>query len=257
MRQIVLDTETTGLEPDLGHRIIEIGCVELVNRRATGRTFHKYIDPERAIDEGAAAVHGITREVLQGKPKFAEVVEELVLFIDGAELVIHNAAFDTAFLDAELLRIAGQARTIAKLCRVLDTLALARSMHPGQRNNLDALCKRYSIDNSRRELHGALLDARILADVYLAMTGGQAALALAESTGSAGSAANRAVRALVRPVVPLVVIAATEAEMVAHAAMLAVIAKASGGKCLWPVAPPASQPPALVQVASEMNLSSA
>jgi len=235
MRQIVLDTETTGLEPDLGHRIIEIGCVELLNRRPTGRHFHKYIDPERLIDEGAASVHGITREFLQGKPKFAEIVEELVQFIDGAELVIHNAAFDTAFLDAELLRIPGAQRTIAKLCRVLDTLALARSMHPGQRNNLDALCKRYSIDNSRRELHGALLDARILADVYLAMTGGQAALALAESTAAAGGA-EISVRTIVRPAIPLVVIAADEAELAAHAAMLAVIAKASGGKCLWPVA---------------------
>jgi DNA polymerase-3 subunit epsilon len=236
MRQIVLDTETTGLEPDLGHRIIEIGCVELLNRRPTGRHFHKYIDPERAIDEGAASVHGITREFLQGKPKFAEIVEELVLFIDGAELVIHNAAFDTAFLDSELLRVPGTARTIAKLCRVLDSLTLARSMHPGQRNNLDALCKRYSIDNSRRELHGALLDARILADVYLAMTGGQAALALAESSGSGGAAGDaQTIRALVRPAIPLVIISATEEEMLAHEAMLAVIAKASGGKCLWPV----------------------
>jgi DNA polymerase III subunit epsilon len=237
MRQIVLDTETTGLEPDLGHRIIEIGCVELLNRRPTGRHFHKYIDPERLIDEGAASVHGITREFLQGKPKFAEIVEELVQFIDGAELVIHNAAFDTAFLDAELLRIPGTPRTIAKLCRVLD--------------NLDALCKRYSIDNSRRELHGALLDARILADVYLAMTGGQAALALAESTASGGAAgAAQTIRALVRPAIPLVIISATEEEMAAHAAMLAVIAKASGGKCLWPVpAPPRAVP--------EMKLTSA
>ena len=238
MRQIVLDTETTGLEPVLGHRIIEIGCVELVNRRPTGRTFHKYLNPEREIDEGAASVHGISRADLEGKPKFAEVADELVGFIDGAELVIHNAAFDVAFLDAELAKIQGELRTIAKLCRVLDTLALARSMHPGQRNNLDALCKRYSIDNSRRELHGALLDARILADVYLAMTGGQAALALAESTASGSAAAGgRTIRALVRPSVPLVVIMASEAEMAAHTAMLAVIAKASGGKCLWPLAP--------------------
>ena len=250
MRQIVLDTETTGLEPDLGHRIIEIGCVELVNRRPTGRTFHKYLNPERDIDEGAAAVHGISRADLEGKPKFADVVEELVTFIDGAELVIHNAAFDVAFLDAELVRIQGQQRAIAKLCRVLDTLALARSMHPGQRNNLDALCKRYSIDNSRRELHGALLDARILADVYLAMTGGQAALALAESTASGSSSqGSRTVRALVRPSVPLVVITVSEAEIAAHNAMLAVIAKASGGKCLWPLAPP--------PLAPEMSLSSA
>jgi len=250
MRQIILDTETTGLEPELGHRIIEIGCVELVNRRPTGRTFHKYLNPERAIDEGALAVHGITRADLDGKPKFAEIVEELLLFISGAELVIHNAAFDVAFLDAELAKIQGQARTVAALCRVLDTLALARSMHPGQRNNLDALCKRYSIDNSRRELHGALLDARILADVYLAMTGGQGALALAETTASGNAAdGGRAIRALVRPSVPLVVIAATEEELAAHAAMLAVINKASGGKCLWPPAP--------AQVTPEMNRSSA
>jgi DNA polymerase III subunit epsilon len=250
MRQIVLDTETTGLEPELGHRIIEIGCVELVNRRATGRTFHKYLNPERAIDEGALAVHGISRADLEGKPKFAEVVEELVLFISGAELVIHNAAFDVAFLDAELGKIQGQLRPVADLCRVLDTLALARSMHPGQRNNLDALCKRYSIDNSRRDLHGALLDARILADVYLAMTGGQGALALVETTESGGSAeGGRTVRALLRPSVPLVVIAATEEELEAHAAMLAVIAKASGGRCLWQTAP--------AQVAPEMSLSSA
>jgi DNA polymerase-3 subunit epsilon len=233
----------------LGHRIIEIGCVELVNRRSTGRTFHKYLNPERAIDEGALGVHGITRADLDGKPKFAEIVEELLLFISGAELVIHNAAFDVAFLDAELARIQDQQRTVAALCRVLDTLALARSMHPGQRNNLDALCKRYSIDNSRRELHGALLDARILADVYLAMTGGQGALALAETTASGGADGGRTVRALVRPSVPLVVITATEPELAAHAVMLAVIAKASGGRCLWPM------PPA--QVVPEMNRSSA
>lgn len=248
MRQIVLDTETTGLEPELGHRVIEIGCVELVNRRATGRTFHKYINPEREIDEGALSVHGISRADLDGKPKFAEIAEELLLFISGAELVIHNAAFDVAFLDAELVRLQGQPRTVAALCRVLDTLALARSMHPGQRNNLDALCKRYSIDNSRRELHGALLDARILADVYLAMTGGQAALALAE-VAATGNGSERTVRALVRPPVPLVVVAASEQELASHAAMLAIINKASGGKCLWPVAPP--------QVAPEMNYSSA
>jgi DNA polymerase-3 subunit epsilon len=256
MRQIVLDTETTGLEPDLGHRIIEIGCVELLNRRPTGRTFHKYLDPERDIDEGAAAVHGISRADLMGKPKFAEIVEELVVFIGGAELVIHNAAFDVAFLDAELAKIKSQqARTIAALCRVLDTLALARSMHPGQRNNLDALCKRYSIDNSRRELHGALLDARILADVYLAMTGGQAALALAEATASTAQGSGT-VRALVRPSVPLVVVVASEAELAAHAAMLAVINKASGGKCLWPAAA-AYAPAAPAQASPEMNLSSA
>jgi len=250
MRQIVLDTETTGLEPALGHRIIEIGCVELLNRRHTGRTFHKYLNPEREIDEGALAVHGISRADLDGMPRFAEVVEELLEFIGGAELVIHNAAFDVAFLDYELEKLPGPTRTVAALCRVLDTLALARSMHPGQRNNLDALCKRYSIDNSRRELHGALLDARILADVYLAMTGGQGDLALAQITATDGGAdSGTTIRALVRPAVPLVVITATHDELLAHEAMLAVIAKASGGKCLWPQT--------ITQATPEMNRSSA
>src|ERR1700722_18024682 len=232
MRQIVLDTETTGLEPELGHRIIEIGCVELVNRRVTGRTFHRYLNPERAIDEGAMAVHGIKRADLDDKPKFAEVAEELIGFIADAELVIHNAAFDVAFLDAELARLSGAptggsladrsvaGRTVATLCRVLDTLALARSMHPGQRNNLDALCKRYSVDNSRRDLHGALLDAQILADVYLAMTGGQVGLALSESTASSrATSEGQAAPALIRTGIPLSVLMATEEEAQAHESM--------------------------------------
>jgi DNA polymerase III subunit epsilon len=244
MRQIVLDTETTGLEPELGHRIIEIGCVELVNRRVTGRTFHRYLNPERAIDEGAMAVHGIKRADLDDKPKFREVAEELIGFISDAELVIHNAAFDVAFLDAELARLAGAARAVASLCRVLDTLTLARSMHPGQRNNLDALCKRYSVDNSRRDLHGALLDAQILADVYLAMTGGQVGLALSESTNSSRTASEgQAAPVLIRTGMPLTVVMATEEEAQAHESMLTIIAKASGGKCLWiPVPTPASVP---------------
>ena len=263
MRQIVLDTETTGLEPELGHRIIEIGCVELVNRRVTGRTFHRYLNPERAIDEGAMAVHGIKRADLDDKPKFAEVAEELIAFISDAELVIHNAAFDVAFLDAELARLAGVARavvpagdflagrSVTSLCRVLDTLTLARSMHPGQRNNLDALCKRYGVDNSRRDLHGALLDAQILADVYLAMTGGQVGLALSESTTSSRTASEgQAAPALIRTGAPLIVVMATEEEARAHESMLTIIAKASGGKCLWtPVPVPA--------VAPEQNRSSA
>jgi DNA polymerase III subunit epsilon len=246
MRQIVLDTETTGLEPELGHRIIEIGCVELVNRRVTGRTFHRYLNPERAIDEGAMAVHGIKRADLDDKPKFAEVAEELVGFISDAELVIHNAAFDVAFLDAELARLAGApaGRSVSALCRVLDTLSLARSMHPGQRNNLDALCKRYSVDNSRRDLHGALLDAQILADVYLAMTGGQVGLALAESSNSSRPASEwQAAPALIRTDMPLSVLLATEEEASAHESMLTIIAKASGGKCLWiPLPAPAVTP---------------
>ncbi len=231
MRQIVLDTETTGLEPALGHRIIEIGCVELLSRRVTGRTFHRYLNPERDIDEGALAVHGISRDDLAGKPRFAEVADELLAFIDGCELIIHNAEFDIAFLDAEL-RLAGRVLAMAEVCRVLDTLALAREMHPGQRNNLDALCKRYNVDNSRRELHGALLDARILADVYLAMTGGQGALALSE--GTLGARGAGVAHAPVRPAVPLRIVAASNEELRSHEAMLAVIRKASDGRCLWP-----------------------
>ena len=251
MRQIVLDTETTGLEPELGHRIIEIGCVEIVNRRVSGRTFHRYLNPERAIDEGAMAVHGIKRADLDDKPKFAEVAEELIGFIADAELVIHNAAFDTAFLDAELARLPGAGRTVATLCRVLDTLALARSMHPGQRNNLDALCKRYGVDNSHRDLHGALLDAQILADVYLAMTGGQVGLALSESSTAANAVSDGPVHALVRTALPLCVVMATEEEARAHESMLTIIAKASGGKCLWAAAQAAAAP------APEQNRSSA
>jgi DNA polymerase III subunit epsilon len=238
MRQIVLDTETTGLEPELDHRIIEIGCVEIVNRRVTGRTFHRYLNPERAIDEGAMAVHGIKRADLDDKPKFAEIADELVGFISDAELVIHNAAFDVAFLDHELAKLPGARRTAATLCRVLDTLELARSMHPGQRNNLDALCKRYEVDNSHRDLHGALLDAQILADVYLAMTGGQVGLALSESPASASTASGaQPIQALVRTALPLIVVVATDEEAQAHESMLALIAKASGGRCLWPPAP--------------------
>jgi DNA polymerase-3 subunit epsilon len=234
MRQIVLDTETTGLEPVLGHRIIEIGCVELLNRRVTGRTFHRYLNPERDIDLGAEAVHGMQRADLVRQPRFTEVAEELLGFIDGSELVIHNAEFDLSFLDAELRR-AGRTVLMSELCRVLDTLVLAREMHPGQRNNLDALCKRYNVDNSRREVHGALLDARILADVYLAMTGGQGALALTESVSGSIRGAGQ-VRALVRPPAPLRVLSATEQELRAHREMLVLIAKTSGGRCLWPAA---------------------
>jgi DNA polymerase III subunit epsilon len=234
MRQIVLDTETTGLEPSLGHRIIEIGCVELLNRRVTGRTFHRYLNPERDIDLGAEAVHGLQRQDLARQPRFMEVADDLLEFIGGSELVIHNAEFDISFLDAELRR-AGRSIVMSELCRVLDTLVLAREMHPGQRNNLDALCKRYSVDNSRRELHGALLDARILADVYLAMTGGQGALALTESVSSATLGVGQ-IRALVRPPAPLRVVSATEQELRVHRDMLALIAKSSGGRCLWPAA---------------------
>jgi DNA polymerase-3 subunit epsilon len=233
MRQIVLDTETTGLEVEQQHRIIEIGCVEIVNRRLTGRSFHRYLNPQRDIDEGAVQVHGLTRERLAGEPLFEHVAPEFVEFIEGAELIIHNAPFDVAFLDAELKRVQSEHR-IAALCRVLDSLALARKMHPGQRNNLDALCRRYSVDNSNRDYHGALLDARILADVYLAMTGGQVMLTLsAESDRTRGEVdpAAHAARAALRR--SLVVIEATDDELAAHQHVLTLLDKASGGNTVW------------------------
>jgi len=232
-RQIVLDTETTGLELGQGHRIIEIGCVELLNRRPTGQKFHRYVNPEREIDAGALAVHGIDVARLLQAPKFAQIAGELLAFIEGAELIIHNAPFDVGFLDAELARLPGDMRTVAGICRVLDTLTLARSLHPGQRNSLDALCKRYSIDNTKRELHGALLDAGILLDVYLAMTGGQSALALdvaAESERGPNGSPAWAVRA---PGCVLVVPMASAQELTQHEAMLDLIHKSSGGMVLW------------------------
>jgi DNA polymerase-3 subunit epsilon len=231
MRQIILDTETTGLEADRGHRIIEIGCVELVNRRLTGRRFHRYLNPDRDIDEGALAVHGISRAQLEGEQRFHEVAGELLAFCEGAELVIHNAAFDIGFLDAELKRLPGEFKPVQARCRVLDTLTLARELHPGQRNSLDALCKRYSIDNSHRDLHGALLDADLLLEVYLAMTGGQGALVLDDKATGAGVV--RVAAKAARPEGTLVVRRASTEELAAHAAMLALLDKKSGGKTAW------------------------
>ena len=173
MRQVVLDTQTTGLEIEAGHRVIEIGCVEIVGRKLTRRHYHQYINPERDIDDGALEVHGITRQFLDDKPRFAEVWEAFLEFVDGSELVIHNAGFDVAFLNQEMKLLSPSLGTLTDYCTVVDSLELARNKHPGQKNNLDALCKRYNVDNSQRELHGALLDAEILADVYLMMTGGQ------------------------------------------------------------------------------------
>lgn len=234
MRQIILDTETTGLDVNDGHRIIEVGCVELVSRRPTGRHFHRYINPERDIDEGAAAVHGIRRAQLESEPRFVEIVGELLEFIDGAELIIHNASFDLGFLNAELRRLDAEAQPLERRCSVLDTLLLAREMHPGQRNSLDALCKRYGVDNSKRDLHGALLDARILADVYLAMTGGQSALELRESVNASGVASTGKTGRFKRPNgVTLAVIRAEASELADHDAMLERIAKASGGRVLF------------------------
>ena len=239
MRQIVLDTETTGLEVEQQHRVIEIGCVEVYNRRLTGRTFHRYLNPERDIDEGAQAVHGLTRERLSREPKFAHIHDELLEFVRDAELVIHNAQFDIAFLNAEFARVgaaaSGGARTAAKItdyCRVLDTLALARQMHPGQRNSLDALCKRYSVDNSHREYHGALLDSRILAEVYLAMTGGQAKFTLSAESDTARSRARQAAPARTGGV-RIAVIRANEEELAAHEHALALLDKASRGNTVW------------------------
>jgi DNA polymerase-3 subunit epsilon len=242
MRQVILDTETTGLEPEQGHRIIEIGCVEVVRRRKTGRTFHRYIKPDREVDRGALEVHGITNDFLAQQPRFEEIAEELLEFIGGAELIIHNAAFDVAFMNAELRRLQGPRRQVADLCTVLDTLLLARQMHPGQRNSLDALCKRYSVDNSHRELHGALLDAQILLDVYLAMTGGQTALVLGEEQTEQITVVVERPMA-VRPVGELRIVMASDEEFAAHERSLAAIDKASGQKTLWRTM---EMPPALV-----------
>ncbi len=230
MRQIVLDTETTGLEVADGHRIIEIGCVELLHRRPTGRSWHRYLRPGREVDPGALAVHGITNEFLSTQASFAEIAEEFLAFVDGAELVIHNAEFDVGFLNAEL-QTAGMAQSIAERCRICDTLAMARRLHPGQRNNLDALCKRYNVDNSGRDLHGALLDARILADVYLAMSGGQAALGLDSGPAEHGAAttAGPATRGTVR----IPVIRASASELAAHEKSLDAIDRASKGQAIF------------------------
>ena len=232
MRQIVLDTETTGLSTGQGHRIIEIGCVELVNRRPTGNTFHYYLNPERDIDPGAQEVHGISAEFLADKPRFVEIASELRDFLKGSELLIHNAPFDIGFLDREFTLTDGETAgtTIAGLCGVLDTLVLAREMHPGQRNSLDALCRRHHVDNSGRELHGALLDAQILAEVYLAMTGGQAALSLdTEKRGGTRRVASR----LDRKGLVLKVVEPDADELAAHEATLDRLDQASGAPCVW------------------------
>lgn len=234
MRQIVLDTETTGLETSQGHRIIEIGCVELVNRRLTGRHYHQYIKPEREIDAGAQAVHGISNAMLADKPVFARIADEFLQFVGDAELIIHNAAFDIGFINYELNMLRPGFGSITARCHVIDTLLMARAKHPGQKNNLDALCKRYGVDNSQRELHGALLDAEILADVYLLMTGGQTALSLGgnQSKNDDGEQTEE-IRRLVSGRKPLPVIAANEDELVMHQQKLAAIAKASGDNCVW------------------------
>ena len=231
MRQIVLDTETTGIDPKEGHRIIEIGCVEVVNRRLTGNHFHVYINPGRHIEQEAIEVHGITNEFLADKPTFSQVAQEFVNFIKGAQLVIHNAPFDVGFMDHEFgMEASTKGLVTSQICDVLDTLTLARQMHPGQKNNLDALCKRYGIDNSHRTLHGALLDSEILADVYLLMTGGQTKLKLASSSGNETD--STAIRRVKRGANKLKVIKATADEITQHEARLDIVEKAAG-KCLW------------------------
>jgi DNA polymerase-3 subunit epsilon len=233
-RQVVLDTETTGLETSQGHRIIEIGCVELINRRLTGRHYHQYVNPEREIDAGAMEVHGITNEFVQDKPVFGAIADEFLEFIHGAELVIHNAPFDVGFIDTEL-KLLRRKESIKDSCAIIDSLVMARQKHPGQRNSLNALCQRYGVDNSQRDLHGALLDAEILADVYLLMTGGQIGLTLAGEGANAGGGPEIAneIRRIKAGRQPLPVLRATDAELSAHQEQLEVIDKASDGNCRW------------------------
>ena len=224
-RQIVLDTETTGLDPAQGHRIIEIGAVELIGRKLTGNTFHVYLNPQRLVEQEAIAVHGISNEFLQDKPVFAQVADKFIDFIEGAELVIHNAAFDVGFMDHEFKRWRADAALTHEICKVLDTLKLARDLRPGQKNNLDALCRAFGIDNSNRNFHGALLDAELLADVYLAMTGGQTKLALAShSANQSGASHNGWTPITQKPT--LRVIRADDREQQAHAERLKIIQQA-------------------------------
>ncbi|MFB1009862.1 MAG: DNA polymerase III subunit epsilon [Thiopseudomonas sp.] len=232
-RYVVLDTETTGMPVTEGHRIIEIGCVEVIERRLTGRHYHVYIQPDREVDEGAIAVHGITDAFLKDKPRFRDIADDFYRFIEGAELVIHNAPFDVGFIENEFALLGQSERAdISQYCTVLDTLVMARERHPGQRNTLDALCTRYHVDNSRRELHGALLDAEILADVFLHMTGGQSSLSLSGEGDGFGSGAG-AIRRLADGRTPAPVLAATAAELEAHQRFLQDLAKASGKELNW------------------------
>jgi DNA polymerase-3 subunit epsilon len=237
MRQLVVDTETTGLEPAEGHRIIEIGCVELIERQLTKANFHRYLNPDREIDAGAVAVHGISNAFLADKPRFAEIAEELIDYLRGAELIIHNADFDLGFINHELAQWRRDAPRIQDICTIVDTLRLARQRHPGQRNNLDALCRRYEVDNAKRDLHGALLDAEILADVYLAMSGGQVALALGSAPsaeqGSVSTDAAKSIRRVRGERPPLRVVRASEAELAQHQDRLEAIDRGSEGGCRW------------------------
>jgi DNA polymerase-3 subunit epsilon len=232
MRQIVLDTETTGLETHHGHRIIEIGCVELVDRTLTGNQFHQYLQPDREIDEAAMDVHGITNEFLEDKPRFADIAQDFIEYVTGAELIIHNAPFDVGFINHELDKLDGEWDKLSNYCTITDSLVLAKKMHPGQRNSLDALCKRYEIDNSHRELHGALLDAEILSDVYLALTGGQTALMLDSFSSGVDGGAESEIRRVRQDRPALRVVTAAEEELVAHNGRLDAIEE-KAGSCLW------------------------
>ncbi|GAP76644.1 MULTISPECIES: DNA polymerase III subunit epsilon [Pseudoalteromonas] len=231
-RQIVLDTETTGISPKEGHRIIEIGCVELINRRLTGNNFHVYINPQRDIEDEAIDVHGITNEFLQDKPLYHQIADEFLDYIRGAELVIHNAPFDVGFMDHEFAMLNRGYPNTEQVCQVLDTLTMAREMHPGQKNNLDALCRRYDIDNAKRTLHGALLDSEILADVYLAMTGGQKKLNLAQHNEQQNQGDDGDIIRLNPDRPALTVLRADEQELAAHEQRLDLVEK-EGGHCLW------------------------
>lgn len=232
MRQIVLDTETTGLETRDDHRIIEIGCVELRSRRATGNNFWHYLQPDRRIDEGAIAVHGITNEMLEEKPRFADVAEEFVEYLRGAELIIHNAAFDVGFLDHEFAKLPKPPPPISEWCTITDTLTMAREMHPGQRNSLDALCKRYDVDNSGRDVHGALLDAQLLAEVYLAITGGQQTIELAAD--EEGGEQREVVRLFTPSAQRPRVITASDNEQAEHAARIKAMTDQGAPELVWP-----------------------
>lgn len=232
-RQIVLDTETTGLEPSQGHRIIEIGCVEMIDRKLTGRHYHQYIQPDREIDAGAMEVHGISNEFLADKPRFGQIVDQFMEFVSGAELVIHNAPFDMGFLNHELALYGAKYSRLETYCTVLDTLVMARAKYPGQKNNLDALCRRLFIDNSHRDLHGALLDSEILAEVYLVMTGGQTKLSLSDDESSEGESAATNVIDVDFSSLVLPVLKATGAEIEAHQNFTQLLDKKSGGVCIW------------------------
>ena len=232
MRQIILDTETTGLEPKQGHRIIEIGCIELINRRKTERNFHQYLNPERDIEDGAFNIHGLSNEFLSDKSRFADIAQEFIDFIRDGELIIHNAPFDVGFINAELKLLGKKWGKIEDYCIVFDTLVLAREKHPGQKNNLDALCKRYEVDNSQRDLHGALLDAQILLDVYLKMTGGQTDLTF-HSVATSHGVKGKPEQYINNKHKKLVVIEPTENELAEHRMLLESIEDKNKGKCIW------------------------